>query len=129
MPSVKVWLAAVLILANVPGGLEIEPLPVMQTEARTDVEQFDVHYEVSDGQVYVETYLPDFSFYANQHHDKDIQGYLMLRVNDDYEEEIHRAAFIVKGLEAGEHTMELEAYDEDDQPLDLKETFAITMYE
>ncbi|QDI90629.1 hypothetical protein EPH95_05070 [Salicibibacter halophilus] len=131
-----VAIAMVLMVANsalqpVFAGpeVEIEPVPVMQADQQDTEKTFDVKHVVNEGNVYVESYIPAFSFYANQHQDKDIQGYLKLRINGKDEKDIHQAAFIIKGLEQGEHTIELEAYDENDRALGLKETFSITIPE
>ncbi|QQK80636.1 hypothetical protein HUG20_12495 [Salicibibacter cibi] len=134
MGKAIIGIAMILMVANgmvqpalAGHELEIEPVPAMQVEQQDTENTFDVKHVVNDGNVYVESYIPDFSFYANQHQYKDTQGYLKLRINDDYEKDIHQAAFIIKGLDPGDHAIELEAYDESDRALGLKETFSITI--
>ncbi|QQK76757.1 hypothetical protein HUG15_15090 [Salicibibacter cibarius] len=137
MGKAIIGIATMLMVVNVAiepafagDELEIEPIPVMQAEDQQDTEKtFDVKHVINDGNVYVESYIPAFSFYANQHQSKDTQGYLKLRINDDYEKDIHQAAFIIKGLEPGDHAIELEAYDENGRALGLKETFSVSISE
>ncbi|MBB6449415.1 hypothetical protein HNR44_001364 [Geomicrobium halophilum] len=132
MSNFLIGVVACLVLGTANGSipdLEVQPLPVMKSEQQELDMQFNVDYDVWDGQVYVESYIPSFSFYENDHQPEVTQGYLMLRVDGEYEEEINQAAFIIKGLESGEHFIELEVYDQNDQPLGLKESFSLSIPE
>ncbi|AXF55499.1 hypothetical protein [Salicibibacter kimchii] len=136
MDKRMIGIATVLMVANgtmqptfAAPEVEIEPIPVMQADEQDTEKTFDVKHVVKASDVYVESYIPAFSFYRNQHQYNDTQGYLRLRINGDDKKDIHQAAFIIKGLEAGDHTVELEAYDENDRALGLKETFSVSILE
>ncbi|MFD1735692.1 hypothetical protein ACFSCX_03855 [Bacillus salitolerans] len=73
-----------------------------------------VRHHVKGKDVYVEVIVPGFTFSSpEQKTKKDGQGFLNLYLNNKKIDEIHQAAFIVKGLPTGKHTLKVELVHND----------------
>ncbi|MFZ3588066.1 hypothetical protein ACOI1C_02075 [Bacillus sp. DJP31] len=73
-----------------------------------------VRHHVKGNDVYVEVIVPSFTFTSsNKKINVDGEGYLKLFLNGKQVDEIHQAAFIVKGLPTGKHNLKVELVHND----------------
>jgi hypothetical protein len=76
-----------------------------------------VKHKVVNGDVYIECFVPNFSFtQKGQNSKKNGEGHLLLYINGSKVDEIYRAAFIVKDLPAGKHKIKVEVVHNDSSP-------------
>lgn len=110
----------------------IIPLEVIQLQ-KSNVQEvtkpmnrtMSVRYHVKEGRVYVELFIPNFTFSNSQKGKKDGEGYLILTIDGEKKKKINSAAFIIDGLSEGKHVIQLELYHHDHTRYHLKKQFTI----
>jgi hypothetical protein len=115
-----------------PEAMAMDTLIVMgeAVEVSTVVNESNVtvRHHVKGKDVYVEVVVPGFTFSSpNQKKNVNGQGYLKLYLNGEQIDEIHQAAFIVKGLPTGKHTLKIELVHNDSTSYGIKEDMSITI--
>ncbi|SFE41957.1 hypothetical protein [Alteribacillus iranensis] len=67
-------------------------------------ENWSLQYKLKNQDLYVECIIPDFSLTKEM---KENGGYLLIKMNGQKTAEMHQAAFMLKNMPPGEHTMEI----------------------
>ncbi|WP_246940280.1 hypothetical protein [Bacillus pinisoli] len=99
-------------------------------EASTTVSKQDltIRHNVKDKNIYVEVVIPNFNFSSKGKQKKvDGEGYIHLYLNGKKVDEIHQAAFIVKGLPSGKHDVKIELVQNDATSYGVEEEFSVTI--
>jgi hypothetical protein len=87
-----------------------------------------VNHEVRNQDLFIECIVPHFNFTKEKSTSKNIdgEGLLLLYINGEKVDEIHKAAFVVKGLPQGKHTIKLVLAHNDQTPYDdLEQEFEV----
>lgn len=113
--------------------VEIFPVPsandsltVMEVSALPQPEKtMTVRNEVKGKNVYVECVISGFTFTDPNKEKGD--GYIELFLNGKKVDEIYTAAFVMKGLPSGKHTIELVVVDTKGQKTGMSNTFDVTI--
>jgi hypothetical protein len=75
-----------------------------------------VNHKIINGDLYIECIVPNFNFTQNENGKKSGEGHLVLFINGTKVDEIHRAAFILKDLPPGTHTIKVQVVHNDNSP-------------
>ena len=87
-----------------------------------------VRHHVKEKDVYVEVVIPGFNFSEMNKKEKvSGEGYIQLYLNGKKIDEIHQAAFIVKGLPSGKHSLKIEIVQNDSTPYGVEKEFTVTI--
>jgi uncharacterized lipoprotein YajG len=86
---------------------------VMEVMSKQNQQEIHIQYQVKGHDVYIECYIPHFSFQKNKRKNVNGEGHLHLYLNGKMVDEITTAAFILKGLPAGKHTLKVEMVHND----------------
>jgi len=87
----------------------------------------EIRKNVIGKDVYVECIIPNFTFRNPDNRSNSKDGYLELYVDNVKVDEISTAAFIIKGLEVGEHTIRVEVKEKRDAKSIISEEFHINI--
>ncbi len=87
-----------------------------------------VRHTVKGNDVYVEVIVPGFKF-ASEGKKRNVigEGFIKLSLNGVKIDEIHQAAFIVKGLPTGRHLIKVELVNNDSTSYGFKEEIAVSI--
>jgi hypothetical protein len=85
----------------------------MEVMSRPNKQQIQIQYHVKGHDVYVDCYIPHFTFQKNKKKNVNGEGHLVLYLNGKKVDEITTAAFILKGLPAGKHKLKVEMVHND----------------
>lgn len=115
-----------------PEGEETVPMEVSMlgnesVETAVQPRQLNVTHHVKGSNVYIECYIPNFSFSDKRGEKVNGEGYLNLYIDGKKTDEIHTAAFIIKGLDKGTHTIYIEVLHNDSSRYHLKKTWNVTI--
>ena len=72
-----------------------------------------VNHHVRGNDVYLECMIPNFTFKESGGHKNEGEGHLNVIVDGQRTEKISTAAFIIKGLTKGEHTLKIKVVHND----------------
>lgn len=72
-----------------------------------------VNHHVRGNDVYLECMIPNFTFKQSGGHKTEGEGHLNVIVDGQRTEKISTAAFIIKGLTKGEHTLKIQVVHND----------------
>ncbi|MGO4887905.1 hypothetical protein ACJ2A9_09110 [Anaerobacillus sp. MEB173] len=87
-----------------------------------------VKSEARGKDVYVECHVPNFTFKEPDRMEKvDGEGHLQLYVDGNKVDSIYKAAFIIKGLPTGKHTLKIELVHNDHTSYGLEDEFEVTI--
>jgi hypothetical protein len=75
-----------------------------------------VNHKIINGDLYIECIVPHFNFTQKQSGKKNGDGHLVLYVNGTKVDDIHRAAFILKDLPSGKHTIKVQVVNNENTP-------------
>jgi hypothetical protein len=138
--AVSICLAALLLGAcsndkpKPETRLEVVPMNVVQTKEEavetlkaSSNRSMIVHQHVRGTNVYVECIINHFSFTAGEQNNQDGKGYVQLYVDGKKMDPISQAAFIIKNLSPGKHTIKLELMKNSKESYGLRETFEVVM--
>ncbi|WP_080846599.1 hypothetical protein [Cytobacillus gottheilii] len=117
-PETKLVVEPIHIFEGEDGPLSV------QAAASESVPQFFVRHQVKGKNVYVECIIPGVSFREDSGEDRAKIG---LRINGRKQEDITSAAFIIKNLSSGTHTIQLDVLKKDDSAYhkDMKKEFTV----
>lgn len=92
-------------------------------------QQFHVEHRVDGSDVYVECYLHPFTFTEEKVGMLPVEGegHLRLYKDDEHVATIFSGAFIIQGLEEGEHELKLVVAHNDHTSYGLEKTFKVTI--
>ncbi|MBU8907141.1 hypothetical protein [Desertibacillus haloalkaliphilus] len=118
-----------------PDQSEVEVVPLQSTgviEVSTDQSEkrtMKVNHEVKDKDVYVDCIVSDFTFSEERAGGSHVdgEGHIHLFVDDKRVDSIYQAAFIIKGLPTGNHTIKLELAKNDHTSYGLEEEFEVSI--
>jgi hypothetical protein len=116
------------------GSVEIIPLQVsnMKNSAVEVVSQqqnatLTIKHHVRNQNVYVECFIPHFTFKDKGGKRVTGEGHIVLYVDGKKVEDMNTAAFIVKGLDKGVHDMKVEVFHNDSTSYNLKKSWQINI--
>lgn len=66
---------------------------------------FQVVYKMKNNNVFIECLIPDFTFTNTKGMKKEGEGHLQVMIDGKQTEKFSTAAFVIKGLSKGEHTL------------------------
>ncbi|MFC3882701.1 hypothetical protein ACFOU2_04000 [Bacillus songklensis] len=114
--------------------MEVVPMNVVQTKEEavetlksSSNRSMIVHQHVRGNNVYVECIVNNFSFAETGQNTQDGKGYLQLYVDGKRMEPISQAAFIIKNLAPGKHTIQLELMKSSKKSYGLSKTFEVVI--
>ncbi|MFC0271166.1 hypothetical protein ACFFIX_06845 [Metabacillus herbersteinensis] len=114
------------------GKIEVNPLQItVLREEALEVVSLDqkrvmtVNHHIKGNNVYVECFVSNFSFKGNKQTKKNGEGYLNVYVDGKKVDEIATAAFVIKGLENGAHTIKIELVHNDSTSYHIKKTWKV----
>ncbi|MGM0919845.1 MAG: hypothetical protein ACQEWW_01265 [Bacillota bacterium] len=110
----------------VPMEISITQQDAVEAGAQTGRQLF-VNHHLKGRNVYIECFVPNFTFSDERGKKVNGEGYMNLYVDEKKTDEIHTAAFIIKGLEKGTHTISLELLHNDSSKYHLKKTWNVTV--
>lgn len=97
---------------------------VIQASKSTE-RTMSVRYHVQGKRVYVECYVPHFTFSNSQQGKKDGEGYLLVTIDGKKKKKVNSAAFIIDGLAKGKHVIQLELMHHDHSSYHLEKQLTI----
>ncbi|MGN7174796.1 hypothetical protein BK139_18020 [Paenibacillus sp. FSL R5-0490] len=100
-----------------------QPVPVSGVESSAR-DPFFVRHQIKGKDVFIECIVQDVSFRKQSSKEK---GKIILYVNGKKKDEIHSAAFIIKGLPSGKHRIGLELVKGDRAEASLKRDFLVVI--
>ncbi|MEB1809963.1 MAG: hypothetical protein LPK26_22155 [Bacillaceae bacterium] len=111
---------------------EVQVIPmhgngIVQVSVSKDKRLLTVNHEVKGSDVYVECIIDQFTFAkekAGKNH-VDGEGHIQLFVDGQRVDSIYQAAFIIKGLPSGEHTIRLELVKNNYDLYEISEEFTV----
>ncbi|MGG3842491.1 hypothetical protein [Anoxybacillus kestanbolensis] len=86
-----------------------------------------VKHHVKGNNVFVECVVDQFTFTKGKHPKKDGQGRIHIYVNGKRVSETTTAAFVIRGLPVGKHTIRLELVHNDASKYDVSHEFTVTI--
>ncbi|MEK3855246.1 lipoprotein [Cytobacillus sp. FSL H8-0458] len=98
-------------------------LPVSGVESSAK-DPFFVRHQIKGKEVFVECIARDVSFRKQSSKER---GKILLYINGKKKDEIHSAAFIIKGLPSGKHLIGLELVKGDSAEASLKREFLVVI--
>ncbi|KKI93958.1 hypothetical protein WQ54_01530 [Bacillus sp. SA1-12] len=111
-------------------------IPIQVAEASKDVievvsqnreSSFMIKHHVRNRSVYVECYIPNFKFKKTGGNKVAGEGHLSVYVDGKKVDDMNTAAFVVKGLEPGNHVMTVEVVHNDSSSYNLKKTLEVNI--
>ena len=115
----------------------VEIVPMQVADLKQDSIEVIVHqqksleltikHHVRNQDVYVECYIPHFTFKEKGGNKRNGEGHIDVFVDGKKVNEMNTAAFIIKGLEKGVHEMRLEVIHNDSSSYDLTKTIEFTI--
>lgn len=134
--SLLIFLSACMNDKPKPEGLEetviipLNNLKIMEQKVKAVSkpinENMMVRHQVKGNRVYVECFLPNFTFNSRQ---KRGDGYLLLTIDGKEIKKIHTAAFMIKGLSKGKHVMKLDLVFHDSSRKQMSKEWTVTILE
>ncbi|MDQ0231296.1 hypothetical protein [Metabacillus malikii] len=115
--------------------LEVQPLhvtdinseEVIQVSQQNIKSELKLNFHIRNQDVFVESYIPNFSFKEKGGQKKNGEGYLAVYVDGKLIDEIDTAAFVVKNLPIGKHVLTVEVFHNDSTTYHLKESFDVNI--
>lgn len=99
--------------------------PVVQASANSlHSQEIVVHHVVRNRSVFIECQLNSLSFRENS---TKKQAKLLLKIDGNLASEHHSAAFVVRDLSPGKHTLAVEAVNASNKPYHLSKEFTVTI--
>ncbi len=86
-----------------------------------------VKHHVKGNNVFVECIIDEFTFMKGTHPKKDGQGRIHIYVNGKRVSETTTAAFVIRGLPVGKHTIRLELVHNDASKYNVSHEFTVTI--
>ena len=120
---------------SVVDSVVVEPLfgkSVIEVTAKeTEQRSITVNHEVKEKDIYVECIINNFTFVEEKKGmaHVDGQGHLALYIDGNEVDSIYKAAFIIKGLPKGKHTVKIELMKNNNKPYGIEEEFSVTIPE
>ncbi|GLY10600.1 hypothetical protein ACP2W0_11605 [Pseudobacillus badius] len=128
------WLAIILTMfffagcsPNIPEPETMSPSASMsEAEAQTLGESWTVKHLLRGKNVFVELVVPGVSF-SKDRGNSQAKGQVAVFVNGKHYQTYHTAAFIIKGLDAGRHQIDIKLTDESSRPLGYEKSFTVSI--
>jgi hypothetical protein len=142
--KMKRLLTLVFILIGMAGCVEDKPRPegsvklvplnvmnvsndVVEVVSQNQLASLNIKHYVRNKDVYVECYIPNFSFKEKGGNKVSGEGHIEVFVDGKKIDDMNTAAFIVRGLDRGVHEMMVEVVHNDSTTYDLKKTWTISI--
>lgn len=112
---------------NIPEPESISPSASMdEAEAQTMEKSWTVKHLLRGNNIFVELIVPGVSF-SNNGTNSQKKGQVSVYVNGQHYQTYHTAAFIVRGLSAGSHQIEIKLTDEANRSLGYEKSFTVSI--
>jgi len=116
------------------GGISVVPLQIIDTSqsaievvSQKQPRNLVVNHHVRGQNVYVECFVPSFTFKEKGGMKVNGEGHVNVFVDGKRVEEISTAAFIIKGLEKGNHQLKVEVVHNDSSSYNLKKSWNVSI--
>jgi hypothetical protein len=116
------------------GKVEVFPLQVsninrnvVEVVSQKQNSTFTIKHHVRNQNLYVECYIPHFTFKEKGGKKVNGEGYIVVYVDGKKVDDMNTAAFIVKGLDKGIHDMTIEVFHNDSSSYNLKKSWKVTI--
>ncbi|WP_142385601.1 hypothetical protein [Metabacillus schmidteae] len=114
------------------GNASVVPLQILDTSQSAieavslkQSEKLVVHHHVSGQNIYVECFIPSFTFKEKGGSKVDGEGHIIVYVDGERVDEISTAAFILKGLKQGKHQLAVEVVHNDSTRYNLEKSWEV----
>ncbi|KAA0548054.1 hypothetical protein FZW96_09995 [Bacillus sp. BGMRC 2118] len=106
----------------------IEVMKTEKTSQRINDQDVTVRHNVKNKDIYVEVVVNGFTFSSKDSKQPKLnEGYLKVYLNGRQVDEIHQAAFILKGLPSGKHQLKLELVQNDGSSYDIQKEMEVVI--
>ncbi|WP_051475546.1 hypothetical protein [Bacillus sp. J37] len=116
------------------GSMSVVPLDIVEaSESAIEVSSLKqpidivVNHHVRGQNIYVECYIPSFTFKEKGGANVNGEGHIQVYVDGKRVDEISTAAFIIKGLEKGKHHLMIEVVHNDSSDYQLKKSWNVNI--
>ncbi|MDR4886620.1 hypothetical protein RGU12_03530 [Fredinandcohnia sp. QZ13] len=106
----------------------IHPTYFSETSELEIERTFQVKHQVRGNDVYLECLIPNFTFKQSGGQKRDGEGHLNVIIDGKRVEKISTAAFIIKGLTRGEHTLAIQVVHNDLTTYPLEHTIHVQIH-
>ncbi|WP_070120223.1 hypothetical protein [Bacillus marinisedimentorum] len=103
MVKVSVLLAVLIASGFMPADQGVEVMAKQKKDR-----EFTVKYHVQNGNLYIETYTPSIHFSENESVHQQGEGHLHVVIDGRHPVDVYKAAFIIKNLPEGKHTVRIQ---------------------
>lgn len=115
-----------ILLTGILSGFQKSPvLPIVSKYSENSPSLY-VQSRTKGNNVFVECILSGISFRQSDQHDRKV-GKLVIWLDGKRTKEVNSAAFIIKGLPPGEHTVKLEVVDLKNVPYGITKEFLVNI--
>ncbi len=102
-------------------------IPSIEVSGTQIQRSLDVKHEIKGNDVYVECVVANFTFTKGKDKNVDGEGHIELYLNGEKVDEIATAAFIIKELPSGNHTVKLELVHNDSLKYNISKEFDVSI--
>lgn len=102
-------------------------IPSVEVTSIQNQRSLDVKHQIKGNDVYVECIVTNFTFTKGKEKNVDGEGHIELYLNGQKVDEIATAAFIIKGLPSGKHTIKLELVHNDSLKYNINKDFDVSI--
>ncbi|MFS0823733.1 hypothetical protein [Bacillus sp. 1P02SD] len=103
--------------------------PYFSETSEVEIERsFEVEHQVRGNDVYLECIISNFTFKQSGGQKRDGEGHLNVMVDGKRIEKISTAAFIIRGLSKGEHTLTIQVVHNDLTKYPLEHKIHVQIY-
>ncbi|MFK2824887.1 hypothetical protein QYG89_04215 [Bacillus sp. B190/17] len=129
------WLMIIAAVISLIGCRQDLPKPetiispsasMHEAEAQGTEKNWTVKHLLRGNSVFVELVVPGVSF-SNHGTKSQEKGQIAVYVNGKHYHTYHTAAFIVKGLNSGQHRIDIKLTDEKHRPLGYEKSFTVSI--
>jgi hypothetical protein len=115
-----------IILTGILSGFQKSPVLPMVSEHSENTPSLYVQSRIKGNNVFVECILSGISFRQSEQHERKV-GKLVIWLDGKRTKEVNSAAFIIKGLPPGEHSVKLEVVDLKNVPYGVTQEFLVNI--
>ncbi|MEC1520976.1 hypothetical protein P9D43_02865 [Neobacillus niacini] len=115
-----------IFLTGILSGFQKSPVLPMVSKYSENNPSLYVQSRTKGNNVFVECILSGISFRQSDQHDRKV-GKLVIWLDGKRTKEVNSAAFIIKGLPPGEHTVKLEVVDLKNVPYGITKEFLVNI--
>jgi hypothetical protein len=105
----------------------VRNIPYVEVSTMQNQRSIDVKHQIKANDVYVECIVSNFTFTKDKEKNVDGEGHIELFLNGEKVDEISTAAFIIKELPFGNHTIRLELVHNNSMKYNISQDFKVSI--